>query len=128
MAQRIENGVDAAAALLLAGAVMFSASKLGLPMLLVTGWGVFVFLVCFWLLGKIVSRTAGFELGDFAPTALQPDPPELMLDDVLTDIGEDPRVVRLFDPSAAPQAAPPDATQALYDALIELRRKFTQQS
>lgn len=127
MAQRIENGVDALAAALLGCAVLFSASKLGLPVLLATGWGVFSFFICFWLLGKIGTRGAGFQLDEFAPAAFQSDPPELLLDDVLTDIGEDPRVVRLFDPSAAPQAAPPDATQALYDALIELRRKFIQQ-
>ena len=113
-AQRIENGVDAAAALLLAAAVLFCATKLGLPVLLGTGWAVFGFLVC-------------FRLSDFAPAGFEADPPELLLDDVLTDSGEDPRVVRLFDRSAASQAAPPDATQALYDALIELRRKFIQQ-
>jgi len=128
MAQRIENGVDAAAALLLAGAVMYCATEFDLPVLLTTGWGVFSFLVCFWRLGLIGSPSDGFQLSDFARPAIQPDPPELLLDDVLTDIGEDPRVVRLFDPSAAPQAAPPHATQALYDALIELRRKFIQQS
>jgi hypothetical protein len=126
-AQRIENGVDAAAALLLAAAVLFCATKLGLPVLLGTGWAVFGFLVCFWLLGKIATRNSDFRLSDFAPAGFEADPPELLLDDVLTDSGEDPRVVRLFDRSAASQAAPPDATQALYDALIELRRKFIQQ-
>lgn len=126
-AQRIENAVDAVAAALLGAAVLFSASKLGLPMLLAAGWGVLTFLLGFWALGVMDSDRTTFVLRDLVPTPMQPEPPELMLDDVLTDIGEDPRVVRLFDPSAAPQAAPPDATQALYDALIELRRKFIQQ-
>jgi hypothetical protein len=63
---------------------------------------------------------------------------ELLLEDVLPQIARDSRVVQLFDPSAMPTAgqlkeridrhlerAPPDspvdASQALYDALAELR-------
>ena len=66
----------------------------------------------------------------------------LELDDVLAEIGPDARVVRLFDPAAMPTpgqlkaridrhldqgvsgSAPPDASQALYDALSELRRSM----
>lgn len=64
---------------------------------------------------------------------------ELLLDDVLASLEEDSRVVRMFDPSAAPtpgqlgaridrhpgQARPvtavPDASAALHEALAELR-------
>lgn len=64
----------------------------------------------------------------------------LVLDDVLAELGPGSRVVRLFDPAAmptpgqlndcierhlergAPPAPPQDASQALHDALAELRR------
>lgn len=69
-----------------------------------------------------------------------PVPDELVLDDVLARLEDFSRVVRLFDRSAmptpgelksridrhldaaAPVPAPPDASQALHDALSELRR------
>jgi len=69
-------------------------------------------------------------------------PDELLLDDILAEIGPNSRVVRLFDPATMPTpgqlnarivrhlndgaspAAPPDASQALYDALAELRRSL----
>jgi hypothetical protein len=68
-----------------------------------------------------------------------PDDDPLVLDDVLAQIASNSRVVRLFDPAAMPtpgqlqaridrhleggipSAASPDASQALYDALAELR-------
>jgi hypothetical protein len=66
---------------------------------------------------------------------------ELLLDDVFVALGPDSRVVRLFDPPPLPTAgelgasidrhlqsqrkvAPPDASQALSDALTELRRSL----
>jgi hypothetical protein len=70
----------------------------------------------------------------------EPDP--LLLDDILSEIGPDSRVVRLFDPSAVPTpgqlraridrhldeaaspAAPADASQALFEALAQLRRSL----
>jgi hypothetical protein len=66
----------------------------------------------------------------------------LELNDILEAIGPESRVVRLFDSAAmptprelmdrigghlevsAPPAAPPDASQALYDALAELRQSL----
>ena len=62
----------------------------------------------------------------------------LVLDDVLEELGPNSRVVRLFDPAAMPTAgqlnarierhlvgdAPPDASQALHEALAELRRSL----
>jgi hypothetical protein len=124
IAQRIEAGVDAGAAALLGGAVLLSASKLSLPLLLAGGWALLTAMLVFWFLGSMDSGHPGFSLSPFSPTAFQPDPPELLLDDVLPDVGQDSRVVRLFDASAAPQAAPPDASHALYDALAQLRRSL----
>ena len=64
---------------------------------------------------------------------------ELMLDDVLSDPRPDSRVVRLFDPAAMPAdspgfdrafggasavPAPPDASQALHEALAKLRHSL----
>jgi hypothetical protein len=67
---------------------------------------------------------------------------ELVLDDVLAKLGPDSRVVRLFDPASMPtpgelqaridrhlsgggrSSPPPDASQALHDALAELRRSL----
>jgi hypothetical protein len=69
-------------------------------------------------------------------------PDELVLDDILAELGPDSRVVRLFDPAKMPTPgqlnsrierhleeaslppASPDAAQALYDALAELRRSL----
>lgn len=67
---------------------------------------------------------------------------ELVLRDILAELGPNSRVVRLFDPAAMPTpgqlndrierhlgdgsspATAPDASQALYDALSELRRSL----
>jgi hypothetical protein len=122
MAQRVETAVDAGAAVLLGGALLFATSKLGLPLLLAAGWAMLAFLLCFWLLRSLDPKHSGYLIGDFAVATFQPDPPELLLDDAAA--GGDSRVVRLFDPSASPRAAPPDASQALYDALAKLRRSL----
>lgn len=80
-------------------------------------------------------------LTDLVGSGSAPDEP-LVLDDILAEIGPDSRVVRLFDPAAMPpagqpidrieqhlgeagsQSAPPDASQALHEALAELRRSL----
>jgi len=67
---------------------------------------------------------------------------ELILDDILAKLGSDSRVVRLFEPSAMPTpgqlnaqieshlrqastpAAPVDASEALFEALTQLRRSL----
>jgi hypothetical protein len=67
---------------------------------------------------------------------------ELLLDDVLAKVGPDSRVVRLFDPAAMPTPGQlkaridrhldrgtlnppaPDASQALYDALADLKTEL----
>jgi hypothetical protein len=76
------------------------------------------------------------------PMAKAPAEEPLLLDNVLAELGPDSRVVRLFDPAAMPTpgqlksriddhlgqgpaaAASTDASQALSDALAELRRSL----
>jgi len=78
-------------------------------------------------------------LTDRFEPALQEGEEPLLLDDILSELAPDSRVVRLFDPAAMPTAGqlkstidrhlegespaiqPPDAVQALHDALAELR-------
>jgi hypothetical protein len=77
-----------------------------------------------------------------AAERLHPTGDELVLDDILAELGPDSHVVRLFDPAAMPTAgqlnarieqhlrgspspaAPQDASQALYEALNELKRSL----
>jgi hypothetical protein len=77
--------------------------------------------------------------GESAPRA---NPEALILDDILAALGPDSRVVRLFDPKSMPTAGElqaridqhldgdatsaqtSDASQALHDALAELRRSI----
>lgn len=119
-AHRIETGIDAGAAALFAGAVLFSTAKLGLPVLLAAGWALLSFIACFKILLSLDPRRGGFALRPFAPAALQFDPAELLLEDSASDS----RVVRLFGPSAAAPAARPDDSEALLEALEQLRRSF----
>lgn len=96
----------------------------------------------------LLTDTLGAELlltdsERLSPVAAAPGPASpLVLDDVLAEIGPESRVVRLFDRSAmptpgqlklhiddhlgpgSPKAAPMDATQALSDALAELKRSL----
>lgn len=77
-----------------------------------------------------------------APVRQQPSEGELLLDDILESIGPDSRVVRLFQPRGSPTAGelqtrierhlrcgqasdlPPDATEALHEALAALRQSL----
>jgi hypothetical protein len=79
---------------------------------------------------------------DRLPVAQSSTSELLVLDNILDKLGPDSRVVRLFDPAAMPspgqldarierhlrdgtsQAAPPDASQALHEALADLRRSL----
>ncbi|HET7604495.1 MAG TPA: hypothetical protein VFK28_00310 [Sphingomicrobium sp.] len=85
------------------------------------------------------DETAG-ALADSAQPPLPAGEEPLLLDDILTEIDPDSRVVRLFDPAAMPTAGElqsridrhlegsaernADAAQALHDALAELRRSI----
>lgn len=81
-------------------------------------------------------------LTDVHAPSSEPGEEPLVLDDVLAELGPDSRVVRLFDRAAMPtpaqlksridahlsreavDAPAPDASQALHDALAELRRSI----
>ena len=71
-----------------------------------------------------------FQLAPIEPAGRQPEiADELLLDDRLTAVEPDARVVQLFDPSRTPsvdgsRSAAPDASQALSDALAQLRRSL----
>ncbi|HEX5259528.1 MAG TPA: hypothetical protein VFW35_12215 [Sphingomicrobium sp.] len=74
----------------------------------------------------------------YEPFAAVAEDDPLVLDDILEELGPDSRVVRLFDPAAMPTPGqlnarierhlvgdpPQDASQALHDALAELRRSL----
>ena len=133
---------------------------------LATGSGLLAYVGCAGLLRIVQPSQARFPLPDFGVAQLEfPKmdelllteqveliltdadrlPPadatgELLLEDILNEIGPESRVVRLFDPASmptpgelnarvrrhldgeSPSAAPNDASQALYDALAELKR------
>jgi hypothetical protein len=123
--QRIELVFDAAAAVLLGAStalvlLQFDASNgyAAVGAVVVFAWG-------FYGLRSVEPESARHLLPQFSASDLHVDEPaELLLDDALTEIGPDSRVVRLFD-CAAMTASPgpdyPDASQALYDALAKLR-------
>lgn len=108
------------------------------------------FLPCWKLLRLVDSRDPGFQVpqidlgGAVSPTELVLTDADrlddvLLLDDVVTRVGPGSRVVRLFDPAAMPtpgelkaridrhldreslESPDPDDSQALFDALSELR-------
>jgi hypothetical protein len=156
--ERIEKGADVAAAAVFAAAAAYAALRFGPVPAAVTG--IVAFIALFRLLGSIEpeapSFAIDFEAPDFPPVAelaellltdvyVQPlaEPAkgdELVLEDVLTELCDDSRVVRLFDPAAMPTpaelrsridrhreaaaGAQGDGSQALHDALAELRRSL----
>jgi hypothetical protein len=151
--KRIEAGVAAVAAATFAGAVGFAAFSAlqGTTAYASAACAVLVAFAGCWRLLDGIGRDAPdypvriFDLGVIAPAAPVSEAPEdniLELVDVLEQVPDDSRVVRLFDPSAmptpselkaridrhlergSPPGASPDASQALVDALTELRRSL----
>lgn len=158
-AERIETGVDVAAAALLGAAMFVALSAFAVP--LASGGAVAAFVACAACLRAVRPAPRTFGIADFPARAFKPEQlpelvlldadrllpvagevrgdEELVLDDILAEIGPDARVVRLFDPAAmlspdqlkdridrhldgvSPPTAPPDASQALFDALAQLR-------
>jgi hypothetical protein len=111
--------------------------------------GIVAFLPCWQALRLVGRREPDFpmpqiDLGvaELVLTDANPHHDELLLDDVLAQVAPDSRVVQLFDPAAmptpgqlkaridrhldrgAPDAATPDASQALYDALADLKTEL----
>ena len=160
-AVRIERILDAMAAAVFAVAVSVCADRLSFG-LAAAASGAAVSLCGAYALLRAVRPRGRFRLAEFALPDMPEQPeelvltdadrlppeepersPELLLDDVLAQLGPDSRVVRLFDPAAMPtpgelraridrhldssSARPsphPDASQALHEALAELRRSL----
>ena len=154
---RIEGIASLAAAVILAAAVGFAVSRLTPSLVAVGGAAAAALFLGLLALRSIAPGEETFPLAPFALAELEfeeldelllteadrVDSPtgddELVLDDILANLGEDSRVVRLFDASAMPtpgqlrarvdrhlgQAraahAASDASAALHDALAELR-------
>jgi len=159
--ERIEQIVDAIAAAVLSASVGFCALRFSSSPAFAAGSAVLALCGALVVL-RVVSPIGRFRLADFALNDVPREPeellltdsdrlppqspapsPELLLDDVLAQLGPDSRVVRLFDAAAMPtpgelraridrhldssnaRPAPhPDASQALHDALAELRRSL----
>jgi hypothetical protein len=123
--QRLEVGLDAAAAILLGAATAFVLLRFDASNgYAVTGAGI-VFAWALYGLRSVEHELAAHRLPQFEASDLRfKESGELLLDDALADAGPDSRVVRLFDRTAMPASPDGDASQALYDALAKLRRSL----
>jgi len=155
--QLIEGIVSLVAAAILAAAVGYAVGRLTPSMVTVGGAAASALFISLLVLRSIGPSDREFALGQFALAELAFEEldelllteadkidsstgnNELVLDDVLANLGDDSRVVRLFDAAAMPtpgqlraridrhldQARPaseaPDASAALHEALAELR-------
>ena len=127
-----ERAVDVAAATVFAAAVGFAAWALAATNGPATAAGAApAFLLAYAILRRLppderIYALPGFELPVFEPVP-EREGDELLLDDMLDCVEPDARVVRLFDPAQAftgkPVAAP-DASEALSEALAQLRRSL----
>lgn len=164
IAARFESLVDIGAAALFAAAIAYALHSLITGSAGTLGGGALAFALSFVGLRRVEPEPRHFKMRDFliepvAPStypellltqadryvpaelsALRDD--ELLLDDILAEIGPDSRVVRLFDPATMPTpgelkdridrhldegdppGTPSDASRALYDALAELRHSL----
>ena len=127
----IEKAVDIAAAAVFAAAVGFAAGAAGFSAVPTISAAVVGSVVTFVVLRSVSAGNRIYDLPVFAPAPLEWAPEagdELLLDDRLESGPPDGRVVRLFGPG--PKSGPPmssgspepDASQALAEALAELRR------
>jgi hypothetical protein len=149
--ERIESAVDAGAALLLAAAVSYALWTIVAAQSVAAAGGVGAFAACLASLRRIPSAapcdedaprcvTPVADLLAEADRSLAHAEDELVLEDILAALGPDSRVVRLFEPGNMPTpaqmkaridrhlegdgTAAPDASQALHDALADLRRSL----
>ena len=134
---RAERALDGAAAAMFAAAAGFALWAAGLGIGVATAAAAAAFLAAKFGLGTITPETRTYPMPDFSPAAIEsiPEAPggaddELFLEDKLVEVSPDARVVRLFGPSQSHHLSdharpePPDASQALSDALAELRRSL----
>lgn len=143
--RRAEALIDLGAAAALGAAVAWLCVQLAFGPLAAAVAGLFGLAAAAGALGHVRPEAISFQLAGFDPCDLDPtellltevDRQELVLDDALAPADPKSRVVRLFEVSAmptpgelkaridrhlgGPQSAPPDATQALFDALADLR-------
>ena len=133
---RAEQALDGAAAAMFAAAVGFGfwaiESGNGIAMAAAAA----AFLAAKFGLGLITAETKTYPMPAISPAAIDTiaEAPggaddELILEDKLVEVSPDARVVRLFGPSQShrsnhPGQAPPDGSQALSEALAELRRSL----
>lgn len=135
---RTEWAVDVAAAAIFAAAVGFAlwaAPVDGERVRIVVALAAFL-LVCAGL-RCLPAAQQSYALPAFAPVPIEPTPEaqddatdELILQDLLARVSPDARVVRLFVPGQSHRHSSPsapaaqDASQALSDALADLRRSL----
>jgi hypothetical protein len=163
IAQRIEGIASAGAAAILAVAVAYAISRFTTSAVTIGAGAAATLFVALQLLRSIGQNTQDFSLAPFEPAELVIEELDellltetdrvdqtqsrdledaLLLEDVLTELGDESRVVRLFDASAMPtpgqlraridrhlnhaqaQGRTADASEALHDALAELRRSL----
>jgi hypothetical protein len=127
----VEKTADIAAAALFAAAVGFAAGTVGLGALPTIFAAVVASCVAFTGLRAVSVGNRAYDLPAFEAVPLEikhEAADELVLDDVLESASPDARVIRLFDPAheseraARANSSQPDASQALTEALAELRR------
>lgn len=133
-AERIESLMDAAAASLLGCAVGYAAYRMAIVQAAVAGAGLAFGLSLAGLRRVRPVPSAPSIQGNAAtPVAhllaeadrsLAHEEDELVLDDILAALNPDSRVVRLFERDSMPKPHGPDASQALHDALADLRRSL----
>jgi len=132
-----EWAIDVAAAAVFAASVAFAAWALAAeagPVIAVAAAP--AFLLVYAVLRRLPAEERSFVLPDFAPAPIrlaeeaQELGTELLLDDRLTRVEPDARVVQLFGPRQGLRASdhsssvPADASEALSEALAELRRSL----
>lgn len=131
-----ERGVDAAAAATFAAAVGFALWAAAASPAMTAAGSAAAFAAAAFGLRQVSAETPSYAVPDFPLPSFQPTPAaqaaatgELILEDELAEISPDARVVRLFGARRGQclnpqQSAPPDASQALSEALAELRRSL----
>jgi hypothetical protein len=146
---RVEKAIDGAASALLAGAVgyavyVYLAMRGGETAIALksAAASALALVVSFRALGAVHPRkllpVPIFDVREIEPIdVVAPAEEPLALDDILAELGPDSRVVRLFDPASMPSPAElsaridrrrhpasVDASEALHEALAELRRSL----
>ena len=133
---RAEQAVELAAAAIFSAAVGYALWAAELDVCMAAAVAAATCAAVKFGLGQVTPEAKPYPLPAFAPAAIESIPTaqggaddELVLEDKLAEIGPDARVVRLFGPSQSHQSnhpgqVPPDASQALSEALAELRRQL----